>query len=182
MPSQVRPQSTIAETSDRLVRALRIIGAFADAFVGLKKGYEQFGSEVGVRPLTGSTPLHRARSSQEVVEYVLDPATDPDLCARDLKAVFADIGIHDVALMEGITQSVRVLLEKLDPNAQDMKMSAGLFSGGKAKSKWNSYVETFATLLGEDAALHAEIFGEDFAAAYASVALGDDNSPKDEDT
>ncbi len=169
------------QAPDRLVRCLRIIGAFSEAFMGLKKGYEQFGAEVGVRPLTGTTPLHRARTSQEIVEYVLDPATDPDVCARDLNAVFADMGIHDVALMEGISQSVRVLLAKLDPNALDFKMGAGLWSGSKAKSKWNSYVETFNNLLGEDAALHAEIFGEEFASAYASVALGDENAAKDDE-
>jgi hypothetical protein len=180
-PSQVpvaRPPGQ--QPQDRLLRCLRIIGAFCDAFIGLKKGYEQFGSEVGVRPLTGTTPLHRARTSQELIEYLLDPAVDPDACARDLNAVFADMGIHDVALMEGISQSVRVLLAKLDPNALDLKMGTGLWSGSKAKTKWNTYVETFNSLLGEDAALHAEIFGEEFASAYASVALGDENPAKDD--
>ena len=169
------------QSGHRLVRSLRIIGAFSDAFMGLKKGYEQFGSEVGVRPLTGTTPLHRARTSQEVVDYVLDPATDPETCARDLNAVFADMGIHDVALMEGISQSVRALLAKLDPKSLDMKAMASLWSGGRAKAKWTSYVESFNALLAEDAALHAEIFGEEFATAYASVALGDENAGSGQD-
>jgi predicted component of type VI protein secretion system len=174
-PSQFStPDPAPNQPTDRLVRCLRIIGAFSEAFMGLKKGYEQFGSEVGVRPLTGTTPLHRARTSQEIVEYVLDPATDPDVCARDLNAVFADMGIHDVALMEGISQSVHTLLAKLDPNALDLKMGAGLWSGAKSKAKWSEYVENFNNLLAEDAALHAEIFGEEFASAYASVALGDE--------
>ena len=145
--------------------------------MGLKKGYEQFGSEVGVRPLTGTTPLHRARTSQEIVKYLLDPAVDPEVCARDLNAVFADMGIHDVAMMEGISQSVRVLLAKLDPNALDVK--AGLWSGSKAKAKWNEYVESFNNLLAEESALHAEIFGEEFASAYASVALGGEEPGED---
>ena len=164
------------QPTDRLVRCLRIIGAFSEAFMGLKKGYEQFGSEVGVRPLTGTTPLHRARTSQAIVEYLLESSTDPDVCARDLNAVFADMGIHDVALMEGISQSVHALLAKLDPNALDFKSGAGIWSGAKAKAKWSSYVEAFNNLLAEDAALHAEIFGEEFASAYASVALGDENA------
>ena len=180
-PSQISsPSKAEGQSPDRLVRCLRIIGAFTDAFMGLKKGYEQFGSEVGVRPLTGSTPLHRARTSQEIVEYLLDPAVDPDICARNLNAVFADMGIHDVALMEGISQSVRVLLAKLDPSTLDLKMGAGLWSGSKAKAKWTTYAETFNNLLSEDAALHAEIFGEEFAAAYASVALGDESPAKDD--
>jgi predicted component of type VI protein secretion system len=179
-PSQVLPPKQTAEqASERLVRCLRIIGAFTDAFMGLKKGYEQFGSEVGVRPLRGTTRLHRARTSQEIIEYLLDPATDPEACARDLNAVFADMGIHDLALIEGISQSVRSLLAKLDPNSLDLKAGSGLWSGGRAKAKWTGYVDTFNNLLGEDAALHAEIFGEEFASGYASVARGD-NGPDDD--
>jgi len=179
-PPSNPPASAAAPVPDRLIRCLRIIGAFSEAFVGLKKGYEQFGAEVGVRPLTGTTPLHRARTSQEIVEYLLNASVDPDVCARDLNAVFADMGIHDVALMEGITQSVRGLLAKLDPNTLDVKTTSSLFSGGKARTRWNEYVEQFGNLMAEDAALHAEIFGEEFAAAYASVALGDENAPNDE--
>jgi len=180
-PSQFpSPEPVGDQQTDRLLRCLRIIGAFSEAFMGLKKGYEQFGSEVGVRPLTGTTPLHRARSSQEIVEYLLESSTDPDVCARDLNAVFADMGIHDVALMEGISQSVRALLAKLDPNTLDFKTGAGLWSGSKAKAKWSTYVDTFNNLLAEDAALHAEIFGEEFASAYASVALGDENASQDD--
>lgn len=145
--------------------------------MGLKKGYEQFGAEVGVRPLRGTTRLHRARTSQEVLQYVLDPTTDPEVCARDLNAVFADMGIHDLALMEGLSQSVRSLLAKLDPNSFDLKTAASsLWSGGKAKAKWSGYVDSFNTLLGDDSALHAEMFGEEFASGYASVARGDEGS------
>lgn len=169
------------QTVERLARSLRIIGAFADAFMGLKKGYEQFGAEVGVRPLRGNTRLHRARTSQEVMQYVLDPATDPEACARDLNAVFADMGIHDLALMEGLSQSVRSLLAKLDPNSFDLKSAASsLWSGGKARAKWSGYVDSFNSLLGDDSALHAEMFGEEFAAGYASVARGDEGLDDDD--
>jgi predicted component of type VI protein secretion system len=182
-PSQAPGSRASADqTGERLARCLRVIGAFADAFMGLKKGYEQFGAEVGVRPLRGNTRLHRARTSQEVMQYVLDPATDPDVCARDLNAVFADMGIHDLALMEGISQSVRSLLAKLDPNSFDLKSAASsLWSGGKAKAKWSGYVDSFNNLLGDDSALHAEMFGEEFAAGYASVARGDEGSEEDGD-
>ena len=87
---------------DRLARCLRVLQGFSDAFVALKKGYEEFGTEVGVRPLAGSTPLHRARKGGEVMDHLLDPAQDLEGGLRDLKAVFADMGIHHIALMEGI--------------------------------------------------------------------------------
>jgi predicted component of type VI protein secretion system len=116
--------------------------------------------------------LHRAHTSREVLEYLLDSHADTEARGRELKAVFADMGIHHIALMEGLTQSVRSLLEALDPAAQTTPNSPGLFSSSRAKAEWRDYVERFANLLAEDAALHAEIFGEEFARAYASVALG----------
>ena len=166
------PSIPVERTGDRQARAMRLFETFSETFIGLKKGYEEFGAEVGVRPLSGGTPLHRARSSREVMEYLLDPAADPEARARDLKAVFADMGIHHIALMEGLTQGIRALLESLDPSAQENRIGSGLFSRSRSKVEWRSYVERFATLIAEDAALHAEIFGEEFARGYASVALG----------
>jgi predicted component of type VI protein secretion system len=169
------------KTGDVPDRIRHLFETFSETFIGLKKGYEEFGAEVGVRPLSGGTPLHRARSSREVIEYLLDPAADTEARARDLKAVFADMGIHHIALMEGLTQGIRALLESLDPSAQETHAGSGLFNRSRAKAEWRSYVERFATLIAEDAALHVEIFGEEFARGYASVALGG-SKPAPEDS
>ena len=166
------PSLAAKKAEDVPARIMHLFETFSETFIGLKKGYEEFGAEVGVRPISGGTPLHRARSSREVIEYLLDPAGDTEARARDLKAVFADMGIHHIALMEGLTQGIRALLGSLDPSAQENRTGSGLFSRSRAKAEWHSYVERFATLIAEDAALHAEIFGEEFARGYASVALG----------
>jgi predicted component of type VI protein secretion system len=157
--------------SDHLARCQRILEGFSDAFVALKKGYEEFGAEVGVRPLAGSTPLHRARTGREVTDNLLSPKRDVDTCLRDLQAVFADMGIHQIAMMEGITQGIRSLLESLDPRMQGAQAGSGAFFRSRTKDQWARYQERFATLIAEDTALHAEIFGAEFARAYASVAL-----------
>ena len=162
---------------DRFARCLDVLQGFSDAFVALKKGYEEFGAEVGVRPLAGSTPLHRARKGSEVMDHLLDPARDLEGCLRELRAVFADMGIHHIALMEGITQGIRTLLESLDPS----QAGSGILSRSPSKSQWASYRERFAALIAEDTALHAEIFGVEFARAYASVALEPAGPPEHED-
>jgi predicted component of type VI protein secretion system len=161
--------SSISE-SERLARCQRILEGFSDAFVALKKGYEEFGAEVGVRPLAGSTPVHRARSGREVMDHLLAPTLDVEGCLRDLKAVFADMGIHQIAMMEGITQGIRSLLESLDPGVHGTQAGSGAFFRSRSKDRWARYQERFATLIAEDTALHAEIFGAEFARAYASVA------------
>ena len=180
-PALAPPLAAPSQSSepDRLARCQRVLEGFSDAFVALKKGYEEFGTEVGVRPLAGTTPLHRARTGREVLDHLLAPAGDVEGCLRDLKAVFADMGIHQIALMEGITQGIRALLESLDPSVQAGQ--AGLFSRWRSKAQWASYQERFATLIAEDAALHAEIFGVEFARAYASVALGAADGPDQSD-
>jgi predicted component of type VI protein secretion system len=176
-PALVPPLAAPSQRSepDRLARCQLVLEGFSDAFVALKKGYEEFGAEVGVRPLAGTTPLHRARTGREVMDHLLAPAGDVEGCLRDLKAVFADMGIHQIALMEGITQGIRALLESLDPSMQAGQ--AGLFSRWQSKARWASYQERLATLIADDAALHAEIFGVEFARAYASVALGAADGP-----
>jgi len=92
-------------------------------------------------------------------------------CLRDLKAVFADMGIHEIAMMEGITQGIRALLESLDPRVQGTQAGSGTFFRSRSKDRWARHQERFATLIAEDTALHAEIFGAEFARAYASVAV-----------
>lgn len=151
----------------------KLLEAFSEAFVGLRKGYEQFGAEVGVRTIGGGTPLHRARNAKEVLEYLMQPSQDLSAITRDLIAIFADFGIHHIAMMQGVTEGVRNMLHTLSPDANGIDIGGGLFSGGKAKSAWKSYVERFEQMITDDNELHAAIFGNEFARAYARVTQGD---------
>jgi predicted component of type VI protein secretion system len=161
-----------------LGRQRQLLEAFAEAFVGLRKGYEQFGAEVGVRTVSGSTALHRARTSGELLDYLLQPNLDPAVASRELIAIFADLGIHHLAMMEAITEAVRAVLQALDPRASDMDVGSGLLSRGKIKAQWKTYVDRFDQLITDDDELHTAIFGDEFARAYASVTLGDAAGPR----
>jgi predicted component of type VI protein secretion system len=162
------------DTSDAslLLRQQKLLQAFSEAFVGLRKGYEQFGAEVGVRTINGRTPLHRARTSQEILDHLLQPGVDLSTATRDLIAIFADFGIHHIAMMEAVTEGVRALLHSLDPRANALDVGGRLFSASKAKSQWRAYLERFDQALTEDQELHAAIFGAEFARAYARVTVG----------
>jgi type VI secretion system protein len=149
-----------------MARCLRLLQGFSDAFVALRNGHQEFGEQVGVRPITGNTPLHRVRTGNEVSEHLLDPSHPVDTCVAELKAVFADMDIHQIALIAGISQSVRGLLESLDPVTQP-----GFLARILNKKRFEQ-AQRLAVLLDEEEALHTEVFGETFARAYASVALG----------
>jgi type VI secretion system protein ImpI len=160
-------------TAASAARQAKLIETFCEAFVGLRKGYEQFGAEVGVRTLSGSSPLHRARTGRELLEYLMLPNVDPTATAKELVGIFADFGIHHVALMEGITEGVRAVLQSVDPRANDLDAGGRLFTAAKTKSQWKSFLERFDQLVADDDELHAAIFGDTFARAYAGVTVGD---------
>jgi type VI secretion system protein ImpI len=162
-------------SADLVARQRQLLEAFAESFVGLRKGYEQFGAEVGVRTIHGKSALHRARTSAEILDYLLQPNLDPAAAARELIAIFADLGIHHIAMMEAITEGVRAVLQSLDPRANELEVGAGgILSRGKTKEKWKSYLERFDQLVTDDDELHTAIFSDDFARAYASVTLGEE--------
>ena len=167
-------RASAPDAQTTLLRHLtRLLETFAEAFVGLRKGYEQFGAEVGVRTISGSTPLHRARNARELLDHLMQPNQDVAAITRDLIAIFADFGIHHIAMMQGVTEGVRSMLHTLSPEANGIDIGGGLFSGGKAKTAWKSYVERFDQMATDDNELHAAIFGNDFARAYARVTQGD---------
>lgn len=171
-PSTPPPADLLSKTAAvdpaQAARCLRLLRGFSEAFVALRNGHQEFGEQVGVRPITGSTLLHRARTGGEIAEHLLDPSRPVDACLAELKAVFADMGIHQIAFMEGINQSVRNLLESLDPEIQTA--APGFLARWLGRSRCLG--QRLTTLIDEDEALHAELFGEAFARAYASVALG----------
>jgi len=120
--------------------------------------------------------LHRARTSAELLDYLLQPNMDPAAASRELIAIFADLGIHHIAMMEAITEGVRAVLQSLDPRANDLDAGSGLLSRGKTKAQWKSYLERFDQLVTDDEELHTAIFSDEFARAYASVTLGEAGS------
>jgi hypothetical protein len=179
-PSQMMEAPAQAQQLDP--RLERVLLAFADAFVGLRKGYEAFGDEVGIRTVNGTTPLHRARTGREAMQYLFDPSGDIEERLRELQGIFADFGIHHVAVLEGILEGVRGLLTSVDARAYDLDAKPGIFGG--RKPRWKEYEEHFAALLSEDSALTAKVFGKDFALAYARVARGEvdgEDAPHGED-
>jgi hypothetical protein len=156
-----------------LQRQRLILEAFSEAFIGLRKGYEQFGAEVGVRTVNGKTMLHRARNGQAVLEYLLQREVPVATVKRDLTGIFADFGIHHIAMMAAVSEGVRALLQSLDPRASDLDIGGRLFSASKSKAQWKKYLERFDQLLTDDQDLHAAIFGLEFARAYARVTHSD---------
>jgi predicted component of type VI protein secretion system len=168
LPAGREPTSEAAATN--LLDAVTVmLDAFAHSFVGLRRGVEQTGAELGVRTVPSRSPLYTAKDHRQVLSYLLDSGKNPQTLAQELVAVFADFGVHQVALLNGITESVKALLGRLGPDAErGGRGKLWPFGGGGEQKTMDSIRE----LLEDDRQLHAAIFGEEFAHAYAAGTLG----------
>jgi len=148
-----------------------ILRAFCDAFVDLRRGFEEAGSELGVRTVSGATPLYTSRDGAELMKYMTEPAADPVARANELRAFIGDFAAHQVAMMEGVNRGVRAVLSSLDPQGYEIEKGPR-FMPILDKERWRQYTERFGALLDSDHELNSMVFGAEFAEGYAEIIYG----------
>jgi len=170
---ELSPPTTNEEAERFLKRIRDVLEACAKGIVELQNGQEQFGNEMGVRAVKEFTPLHTAASANNVLEYLLDWRHGGPHRVQELVGVFADVMIHQVALINGMVEGCRALLARLDPEEIERLTPGGW--GDKSRTKWQTYLARYRELA-DDKALVEPLFGPEFARAYAEV--GGEQSPK----
>jgi type VI secretion system FHA domain protein len=173
VPELAAPAST--EEAERFLKRIRdVLEACAKGVVELQNGQEQFGNEMGVRAVKEFTPLHTAASANNVLEYLLDWRHGGPHRVQELVGVFADVMIHQVALVNGMVEGCRALLARLDPEEIERLTPGGW--GDKSRAKWQTYVARYRELA-QDKALVELLFGSEFGRAYAEVG-GEQQAPR----
>lgn len=143
-----------------------VLETFGRSFVELHRGYEEFGSEMGVRTLQGEGAVHRARDATQLLAYLLDPRGEGR--ERELQRAFADFMLHQVALLRGVVEGGRALLARVDPDALADDVPKGLWPM-RAPALWKAFEERYHELADEESALTDVLFGREFARAYAAI-------------
>ena len=176
------PAGQQINTAVAMERVGAILESYSQAFVELRKGYEQFGEEMALQLVQERTPLRDAQSGQEVLDYLLDWGTDGGERVRELTRAFADLALHQVALLSGVMEGVRSLLGTLSPQQLSGQKNyplaksggggllEGIFNSKKA-SLWRTFADTHQRLAEEDR-FSREVFGRNFARAYFMVTGG----------
>jgi len=165
-PDEEPPRS--AEEAERFLACVEdVLRASAKAFVELQKGQEQFGREMGVRTIKEFTPLHAAGTPNNVLRYLLDWQKGGPHRTQELVGVYADLMIHQVALINGVMEGVRSLLARLDPNEIERGVASAW--GSRGASAWKAFVQRYQELTEADRNITEHVFGPDFARAYAEV-------------
>lgn len=161
-----------------LERVGGVLETFSQSYVDLRAGYRQFTTEVAVQ--SGEEPhgLGRASDAQKVLAYLFDPVADPSARIEELTRSFADMAIHQVALLSGLIEGVRSLLTQLAPqtalglegNAPVPTPSGALafFQAPRLAKGWRKIVGVHQSLLEGDR-FTRELFGRSFARAYYAV-------------
>jgi type VI secretion system protein ImpI len=144
---------------------------FLKAFISLRDGYQEFESEVLARErTTKQEPVSAAKDAAQLGSVLLGESADADT-ARALQNVFVDVMSHQVALMNGVMEGVKQLLQKISPSSleADFERSGkkgGLFSN-RFEALWKLYEVRHADYAGEDKETFLIIFGPQFSRAYS---------------
>ncbi len=153
--------------------------SFAQAFVELSRGHEEFRTQMAV-PTTSDSNLRRgANSARDILRRLLETGPEGTARVRDLTRGFADVMVHQVALLSGMREGVRALLAQLDPTTFTGKPASGRLGVVLARlnafrgiTAWNAYVRRYHALTEEDRAIEGVLFGPEFAYAYTRVIGG----------
>lgn len=155
------------------------IEVFCRCFIPLREGYAQFVSSLDLQKAAMQRSMMRspaylaveaAREPASVAAALLDWRDRSMDAPKAIEGIFADLMIHQVALLDGVMQGVRGLLDQLAPEQIEQQTGPlGTFALDRSKARykalWETYCERFEELSEEKQAF-AHIFGPQFTEAY----------------
>jgi type VI secretion system protein ImpI len=176
------PGVSLQTTGDvaRLITKLHdAVEVFCRCFVPLREGYAQFISQMDLRRAASQRSLNRSPTAMRI-ETAKDPAAvasalldwrnqDYDV-PQTVEAIFADVMIHQIAVIDGVMQGVRALLDELSPEAIAKALEAEPPQGvsallGKYRALWQTFEKRHEELSNETRTFEI-VFGQNFAQSY----------------
>jgi type VI secretion system protein len=163
------PASVQVRTSDQrqafFGRVAEALETFGRSFVEMRKGYEEFGKQMGIRTVHGEGLVERSRDPRQLLAALLDPGEHGR--AEELQAAFADFMVHQVALLNGVTEGAKAMLRDLSPESIEAK-TQGMWPM-KGQALWKAFEERFHAIFDEDDAVSDALFGREFGRAYSAI-------------
>jgi type VI secretion system protein ImpI len=180
-----RPEAAPVTDDDlrRFIDKLQVVlGVFLKTFIPLRDGHRQFESGLNLGRNTGRTrafdgqaaSVSSARDATTLAHALFDPRDEADTASRQVEETFADLMIHEVALLGGVMRGVTALLKELSPaeieralDGKTHKIDVGASWGW---FRWRALYRIFATrhadYADEEKKTYSKIFGAEFAEAY----------------
>jgi type VI secretion system protein ImpI len=166
---QLTTQGDVARLITRLHDAVDVL---ARALIPLRQGYLKFVSSMDLQKSAhfaqASALLDMAREPAAIAAALLDFREHAPEASKALETSLNDLATHQVAMLDGVMQGVRAMLDELAPSAVSEAAEnkrGGFRLGGREKDIWEEYCERYDRLSVESEAF-SKIFGEEFAQAY----------------
>jgi hypothetical protein len=166
---QLTTQGDVARLITRLHDAVDVLSR---ALIPLRQGYLKFVSSMDLQKSAhfaqASAMLDMAREPAAIAAALLDFREQAPEASKALETSLNDLATHQVAMLDGVMQGVRALLDELAPSAVSEAAEnkrGGFRLGGREKDIWDEYCERYDRLSEEKEAF-SRIFGEEFAQAY----------------
>jgi type VI secretion system protein ImpI len=167
----------------RFVERLQtVVDVFFKTFIPLRDGHRKFESGLNIQNfrLTGrpqaAVQVHvgNAQTPQALGQVLFDPRDERASAARQVEETFADLMIHQVALLGGVMRGVTALLKELSPveieRALDQKTYRGDVGASWGWLRWRALYRIFVTrhadYADEEKKTFSKVFGGEFAEAY----------------
>lgn len=185
----VRPLKTKEDVVRFLTNVRDVLDVFFRGFIPLRDGHRQFETELDIRrdpknsqhddPVAAA--VGKANTAPSLGARLLGWETDTTSGLRALEGTFADVMIHQLALMNGVMRGVKSLLRELSPETVDQnleelaKKGEGGFRLGPYRFKrlWDVYAARHADVDDGEKRTFQLLFGAQFAQSYAQYsALG----------
>jgi type VI secretion system protein ImpI len=151
-------------------RAAKLLERFAQTFLELRRGQRQLATEVGGTPPADDT-LSTLADARSVLSFLLDLRTS-NARIDELSRAYADLMLHQVALINGFHAGARELVSQLSPDAIEVIQGSGalgfvmrLFGRDRRMSLLRQRVED----LSEETTFSSVLMGRAFARAYAAA-------------
>jgi hypothetical protein len=170
------PLETTGDVARLLTKLHDTVEVFCRCFVPLREGYAQFVSSMDLYRAASQRSLNRspaalrvetARDPQTVAAALLDWRSQSYDAPDVVEAIFADLMIHHVAIVEGVMRGVKALLDELSPANIERAFAEENRSAflGHHRAIWKTYQRRFDEVTNETRTFEL-VFGPEFAASY----------------
>jgi type VI secretion system protein ImpI len=184
VPKQ-RPLERVVDVVGFAQKMQDALDVFFKCFIPLRDGHKQFQTQMDIKKtrspkehMNAARAVETAREPRELSARVLDWADPSNEGSRAIESTFAEVMVHQVAMLNGVMRGVRSLLAKLAPASIEAELnnprrrSAGGMQLGpfRYKSLWEVYQEIYGDFAEDEKQAFMLIFGPEFVHAYSELA------------
>jgi predicted component of type VI protein secretion system len=171
----IGPRHAMLTTEQMMARGAALLRAFCQSYIELKRGVQRAELEMGLQHKSApdSAALTSLRDAEAMLAELFVADADHATQVYELNRAFAEIAVHQVAVLSALMEGSRGLLETLSPEGlraevQSEARRSGALGNILPATKgrlWTRFCERYADIVDADGFSRA-LFGSRFARAY----------------